>query len=148
MTAGRPHPEYHPGYGETFERTPAAVGISRDLVRHAAGIWDLDDDVTESAVLVASELVTNAVKHTRSRRLLVFVEMPVDDRLCLMVVDFAPDLIPVLRTVGSDSSHGRGLALVDALTDRWGYDLLGPLGHPSRKRMWAELVAATKPGNQ
>ncbi|WP_037827003.1 ATP-binding protein [Streptomyces sp. NRRL B-1347] len=144
MTAVQPKPEY----SETFERTPAAVGISRDLVRHAASAWELDGYVTESAVLVVSEPVTNAVKHTRSRHLLVIVEIPVDDRLRLVVVDFAPDLIPVLRTVCSDSPDGRGLALVDALADRWGYDLLGPSGHPSRKRTWAELAVSAKPGDQ
>ncbi|QDQ12819.1 ATP-binding protein [Streptomyces spectabilis] len=143
--ARRPHPEYHPGYGETFERTPAAVSISRDLVRDALGVWEVDDYTVQAAALVVSELVTNVIRHTASRLLLVIVEQPMDTRVRLAVVDFEPSHTPTLRTVRPDSPDGRGLVLVDALTDRWGYDLLGPAGRPSRKRVWAELLVDAKP---
>jgi len=42
---------------------------------------------------------------------------------------------PVLRAVSADDEGGRGLRLVDELSDRWGVDPL-----PWGKRVWADLA--------
>jgi anti-sigma regulatory factor (Ser/Thr protein kinase) len=44
----------------------------------------------------------------------------VGDLLSVRVHDSSPDA-PVLRSAGEDDESGRGLLLVDAVTDAWGY---------------------------
>jgi anti-sigma regulatory factor (Ser/Thr protein kinase) len=87
-----------------------------------------------------SELVTNAVCHARGHSLRVIVDRPVDDRLYLAVVDRASSRVPMLRAPDRDDTEGRGLVLIDVLSDCWGYDLLGPARRPNCKRCWAELA--------
>jgi hypothetical protein len=70
----------------------------------------------------------------------VIAEQPRPDRLRVAVVDKSRRM-PEPRIVGPDAIGGRGLHLIDALSDRWGTDLL-----PWGKRVWAEI--AIKVGNQ
>jgi anti-sigma regulatory factor (Ser/Thr protein kinase) len=139
-TAARPRETGYPGYSQTFYREPETAEKARRLARLAVTGWELGDDAAEIAALVLSELVANAVRHTRSRLLLVLVERPTPDRVRVAVVDRDAYRLPALRAADVDSINGRGLALVDALADRWDYDLLGPETRPTRKRVWAELL--------
>lgn len=139
VTAARPRETGHPGYSQTLPREPEAAEKARRLARLAVTGWELGDDAAETVALVLSELVSNAVRHTRSRLLLVLVERPTPDRVRVAVVDKDAYRLPVIRTADVDSVSGRGLVLVDALADRWGCDRLGPETRPTRKRVWAEL---------
>lgn len=140
VTAARPRETGHPGYSQTFHREPETAEKARRLARLAATGWELGDDATEIVALVLSELVANAVRHTRSRLLVVLVERPTPDRVRVAVVDKDAHHLPVIRVADADSMSGRGLILVDTLADRWSCDLLGPETRPTRKRVWAELV--------
>ncbi|MGV9556276.1 ATP-binding protein [Streptomyces sp. NPDC003401] len=98
------------------------------LLRH----WQLTPAMTEDAVLLVSELVGNAVRHTgarvfglRLRRRRGWIRVEVRDPSRGL-----PCLMPVQETDVS----GRGLFLVDELSDRWGVDLL-----PRGKTTWFEM---------
>lgn len=145
VTRARANATGCPGYSETHPRTEQTASLARGLASTACAAWGLGDETAEAAALVVSELVTNSVRHARGHSLRVIVERLADDRVYLAVVDMVPSRVPVLRTPGGDDTGGRGLVLVDVLSDRWGYDLLGPTRRPNRKRCWAELRAAPCP---
>lgn len=74
-------------------------------------------DLTEYAELLATELVTNALKHGRGD---VGVRMyPRADRLRIEVRDGSHEC-PVPRTAALDDEDGRGLLLITAIADDWG----------------------------
>ncbi|WP_406416383.1 ATP-binding protein [Streptomyces sp. NBC_01614] len=135
-------PVGHPAYSQTFPCQPETAEIGRKLVREALGVWHLDD-LADPAELIISELVANAARHTPCRSIRLVVGRPNATRVRIAVVDQAPSRLPVLGLTDVDAESGRGLVLVDALADGWGYTLLGR--HPKRgpwgKETWAELRA-------
>ena len=84
--------------------------LSTALDGHRAG-------AVEDAVLMISELVTNAVRHTHAV-LLVLITIH-RHRLRVDVSDDNPAL-PVAPGLEHNATHGRGLRIVEALADRWG----------------------------
>ncbi|WP_455361238.1 ATP-binding protein, partial [Streptomyces sp. SYSU K21746] len=62
-----------------------------------------------------------------------------DNRVYVAVIDRAPRQLPELCKAGPDDINGRGLALVEELADRWGYDLMGSGRSLWGKRVWAEM---------
>jgi serine/threonine-protein kinase RsbW len=139
----RPAATGQPGYSVTMNAVPEAVEEARRLVRQAVCAWGFEGQ-SETAALLISELVTNAITHTPSRSVRVVVTRPSPSLVRLAVVDRAPGLVPDMRPVSTEAESGRGLRLIDALADRWGYDLLGshPMRGPWGKRCWAELRVA------
>ncbi len=91
-----------------------------------------------SAELLVSELVANAVVHSGSRSLRVAVSRPTLLWVRIAVVDTS-HAFPVLRAADADDENGRGLGIVEAVSDRWGTDRL-----PWGKRVWAELRVERK----
>lgn len=99
--------------------------------------WRLSPRMTEDAVLLVSELVGNAVRHTgarvfglRMRRRPGWIRVEVRD----------PSRgLPCLMPVQELDISGRGLFLVDKLSDRWGVDLL-----PRGKTTWFEMRVADR----
>jgi anti-sigma regulatory factor (Ser/Thr protein kinase) len=99
--------------------------------------WGLTPKMTEDAVLLVSELVGNAVRHTgarvfglRMRRRRGWIRIEVRD----------PSRgLPCLMPVQEMDISGRGLFLVDKLSDRWGVDLL-----PRGKTTWFEMRVADR----
>lgn len=90
---------------------------------------------TVSDVCVAvSEVVTNALRHGAGVGAL-HVEL-VGDRVRVSVGDQSASR-PRARRAGPDEPGGRGLVVLDALSDAWGVDPLD--GAPERKRVWFEV---------
>jgi len=87
------------------------------------GIPDLDPEVAESAVLLASELAENAVLHAGTE---FEVGLEVDDSaVTVSVTDRGPGpleahLAEPRHRYGRAASHGRGLGLVARLSAAWG----------------------------
>jgi anti-sigma regulatory factor (Ser/Thr protein kinase) len=78
-------------------------------------------DTIDTALLAASELVTNAVVHTDAARILVSVEL-VDAGVRLVVHDDAAPVADWQAEVDFLSEHGRGLILVRALAEQLDID--------------------------
>jgi anti-sigma regulatory factor (Ser/Thr protein kinase) len=100
-----------------LEPVPSSVGLARTLVRESMA--DFDSDARDVALLLTSELVTNAILHARTPvQLGVLVD---GDRALVCVADRlaeSPALSP--RAHSHDRPGGRGLALVEDLADTWG----------------------------
>jgi anti-sigma regulatory factor (Ser/Thr protein kinase) len=91
----------------------------------------------EVGVLLASEVVTNALLYAQSR---IVVRVSTDDGTTpptsVRVAVEDASLHPVReRHVGPDATSGRGLAIVAELAERWGVDELPDRG----KVVWFEL---------
>ena len=105
---------------------PTAPGCARGHVRSVAREWGLGD-LAETAELLVSELVTNAVRASdRLRADLAVVPVIwlwlVSDQVSLVihVWDGNGDEMPVRRDGGAGDEAGRGLMLVDALASERG----------------------------
>ncbi|MEE1770782.1 ATP-binding protein [Streptomyces sp. JV185] len=114
---------------------PESVAGARRLTRARLDKWRLDEDAHDSALLIVSELVTNAVVHTMSSRVVCELRR-LDRRLRIAVQDqgHQPGGPQLRRT--SDDEHGRGLLLVDAMCSSWGSR---DAGNGSGRIVWAEL---------
>jgi len=112
-----PRPAVLHGCQVRLAADPAAPGEARRQVRAAIRAWDVpvDEDVV---VLLASELVTNAVTHQAGRTVTLALSCS-PGRLRVDVHDTSRSL-PVLASASSDDETGRGLMLVDTLSDEWG----------------------------
>jgi anti-sigma regulatory factor (Ser/Thr protein kinase) len=97
---------------------PAAVADARSQVRAAIGAWGVPVD-PDIAVLLASELVTNAVRHERSKSITLAISCA-DGQLRVEVHDTS-SAMPVLVDSPADAETGRGLMLVAALSIKWGF---------------------------
>ncbi|WP_424867890.1 ATP-binding protein [Streptomyces sp. SAI-229] len=94
--------------------------------------WGLTARTAEDAVLLVSELVGNAVRHTGAR---VFGLRMRHRRGWIRIEVRDPSRgLPCLMPVQPMDTSGRGLFLVDKLADRWGVDLL-----PRGKTTWFEM---------
>jgi serine/threonine-protein kinase RsbW len=87
--------------------------------------------VTETAVLLTSELVTNAVRHSRSRSAggmvtLVILQDPAGVRI--EVTDDGSDTGAPVVKADTFASDGHGLLLVQSLAEQWGYLRSGAAG--------------------
>jgi anti-sigma regulatory factor (Ser/Thr protein kinase) len=80
-----------------------------------AGVPQLIDE----AQLLASELVTNAVRHAKGP--ITVRAYVADGFLHLQVCDSSADCVPQRREAGTDDEGGRGIELVEKLSNRWGY---------------------------
>jgi anti-sigma regulatory factor (Ser/Thr protein kinase) len=96
---------------------PAAAGEARSQVRAAICTWDVPVD-PDVAVLLTSELVTNAIMHEASGTVTLAISRSCD-QLRVEVHDTSCS-IPVLVDAPADAETGRGLMLVGALSDGWG----------------------------
>ncbi|MGW3359811.1 ATP-binding protein [Streptomyces bungoensis] len=120
---------------------PASVGTARRVLRDLLAAWGVAEDTRDDAVLVASELVTNALVHAAGERIACRVRWAAG-RVRVEVEDQNRGSVrPVPRQSGPDDQNGRGLFLVDALTADWG--VTAAPGRPARI-VWAELT--TPPG--
>ena len=111
-----------------------SAGAPREA-RHAVGDWLVNvacpDQILEDALLVVSELVTNAVVHARSDPIVVV--MFDDGRLRIEVHD--EDRAPPIVASSAGPGGGFGMRLVAALSDAWGW------AHTdSGKRVWVETL--------
>lgn len=109
----------------------SAAGVGRRVVAEVCAQAGVAEPVTEVAVLLVSELVTNAVVHAHSQPRLTAT--PQDGGVYVGVTDDSPDM-PVVRGDDGAGVGGRGLLLVAALSTGWGIRSLG-LG----KEVWFTL---------
>lgn len=126
-----------------------SVKIARDFTRITLRRWDMAAQI-DDAMVVISELVTNALRHglgSAAGRDPGSAqdpgEMPIRLRLLAqppyvmcMVTDPGRE-IPLLRVAGPGAETGRGLQVIASYCSRWGWHLLDEGG----KVVWALLPA-------
>ena len=79
--------------------------------------------VADDAVLLTSELVTNAIAHTASGEggKVIVTVYRADTRVRVEVQDDGSGQAPVVHPVGEARESGFGLELVELIADRWGH---------------------------
>ncbi|MGW4030044.1 ATP-binding protein [Streptomyces sp. NPDC004838] len=123
-----------PSVTHRWARSPRTVGKARAALLEVLTGWNLraaEDD----ALVVLSELITNAVRHARTSpgREIETRYLREADGIRIEVHD-ADRERPTARVPGE--SGGYGLVLVDGLADRWGVDERGGTG----KSVWAVVT--------
>ena len=96
---------------------PAVVAEARSQVRAAICAWEVPVDLSV-AVLLTSELVTNAIRHEPGETVMLVITCS-RDQLRVDVHDTSRSL-PVLVDAPADAETGRGLMLVATLSAEWG----------------------------
>ncbi|MFF3335879.1 ATP-binding protein [Streptomyces sp. NPDC002888] len=113
---------------------PGSPAQARRLTRARLTGWSVCEDTCDTAALVVTELVTNAIVHTASN--VVVCELHDGDdvvRIAVRDEGCAPGE-PHPSPQRPEEEHGRGLLLVDALCHAWGAQEHGP-----GLLVWAEL---------
>ncbi|MFE1798249.1 ATP-binding protein [Streptomyces sp. NPDC059517] len=114
---------------------PRAVGICRRALRDILTSHHLPT-LVEPAELLASELLGNAIRHTKGPAALKLRRSGPTLRLGAWDTDPTP---PGTKPQDHESGEGRGLHLVDAYADDWGwFQVNGTTG----KYVWCELGAS------
>ena len=116
-------------------RHPSEVERGRKHV--ADSCREYDGDLACTAMLLASELITNALEHGSGTITLLVTHGP--DRVRVDVTDESP-LQPSSRVAGPDEEGGRGLLIVEHLASAWGMELLG---QGRAKSVWFTLDIAS-----
>ncbi|MGW6598266.1 ATP-binding protein [Streptomyces sp. NPDC055036] len=118
-----------------WNRHPSCVGLARPELRKALAGWGLSG-LEDSALLILSELLTNAARHARVSpgREIETRYLAAPGRLRIEVHDASRER-PRPKAPGPDACEGRGLVIVDALADQWGVSERGGVG----KVVWATL---------
>ncbi|MER7668603.1 ATP-binding protein [Kitasatospora sp. NPDC096128] len=115
---------------------PESVATARHFVAAKLREWGLGD-LLDDALVIVSELATNAVKTGCQTRMVVAVRRPSGQVVRILVGDGCRAM-PTMVGAGTDQTSGRGLAMVHLLTrGRWGVTPL-PLG----KIVHADLLVA------
>jgi anti-sigma regulatory factor (Ser/Thr protein kinase) len=117
---------------------PSSPQIAREAIAH---LGPLPPDLLERAKLITSELVTNGVRHGNAEpgaHIRLSAELH-PTFLRIEVESPAAPSRPTMQARGELRSSGYGLIIVDALADRWGSSVAGPV------RVWCELGLEATP---
>jgi anti-sigma regulatory factor (Ser/Thr protein kinase) len=110
---------------------PSAVHEARHRTGAVLSRWRCQRELIEDAVLVVSEVVTNAVEHGAGQVRVRLLRRHASVRI--EVQDDSP-IPPVLLALGRTAERGRGLHIVTRLAARW-----GSRRTTAGKVVWAEL---------
>jgi anti-sigma regulatory factor (Ser/Thr protein kinase) len=100
-----------------LENSTSAVRQAREVTRTALGQWHCAADCIDDALLVVSEMVTNAVRHGQGR---IRLRLSWSRRYLRVEVRDASPLLPRLLPASPSADRGRGLRIVARLASRWG----------------------------
>lgn len=120
----------------TFEAFEESVGSARRFVSLA--IADLPGDIQDSVNLMVSELATNALVHASSG---FTVAIDRSDAAVTVSVTDRGDGTPAMQSPSSSEPHGRGLRIVEALSDDWGITSSTDTG----KTVWFRIALQSVP---
>ncbi|MFF3766853.1 SpoIIE family protein phosphatase [Streptomyces sp. NPDC001922] len=120
----------------TFEPVGRSVAVARAFVRDTVQGWGLSD-IVDDAVVLTSELVTNAVVHAGTAADVLCLRT--DQGVRIEVADRYPERELPLQNSRSHIAHpdregGRGLLLCGALATCWGVEYT-----PTHKQVWFQL---------
>ncbi|MFF1463032.1 SpoIIE family protein phosphatase [Streptomyces sp. NPDC058330] len=126
----------------TFDPVGRSVATARAFVRDTLQGWGYTD-VVDDAVVLTSELVTNAVVHAGTAADVLCLRT--EDGVRVEVSDHYPEREIPLQSSGldfgsPDREGGRGLLLCAALATRWGVEY-----SPAHKHVWFQLDLPERP---
>ncbi|MEU6372704.1 SpoIIE family protein phosphatase [Streptomyces sp. NPDC046909] len=113
---------------------PEALSEARHMIRAAVRAWGARHRADEIE-LVADELITNALMHTEGAAIVTLRVLAGSDRRLRVEVEDSSSALPRRREAGESGVSGRGLLLVDLLTDVWGVEARG-----GGKCVWCEFM--------
>ena len=103
----------------TLPAAAHAAGLARRATREALVSWALGH-LEETAALLVSELVGNAVRHVRAGAMALELRLETSDGRLRIEVHDADPRPPQPRTPAELDESGFGFVLVQALADGWG----------------------------
>ncbi|WP_433224653.1 ATP-binding protein [Microtetraspora malaysiensis] len=108
-----------------FAGRAESVGEARGWARGLLA-EEVADDVLDDAVVLLSELITNSVVHSDSGRksdglVTVFLAAGDGGAYCEVIDDGSATSVPSVRGASDDGDGGRGLWMVNAMADAWGF---------------------------
>lgn len=110
---------------------PRAVSTGRRFLTTTLSTWQLPSDLIDTARLLTSELLTNALVHAPGPLTVSVIRSATE--LTVEVTDTSSDP-PCPRQAAATDESGRGLALITALAHKWGTH-----PHPPGKTVWYTL---------
>ena len=116
---------------------PESVRIARFHVRAALGFHGLGE-YADNAVMITSELVSNAVQHVANdpaKTIGVTVARVWHPAAVAVIVSDSSADAPIIHETPGNSEHGRGLHVVAALSVNWGWHL-----QPGGKAIYAVIA--------
>lgn len=123
-----------PGVTLELARTVQAPGLARAAVARRCEQLDLDAGLAQSLILLVSEVVSNAVRHSSGDpdSLIQLVASFGEQRIRVTVTDAGKGFVPRPRDPGS-TRDGYGLYLLEKVATRWGVESVGDT------KVWFEL---------
>jgi anti-sigma regulatory factor (Ser/Thr protein kinase) len=143
--------------GTVSERATVALKLAATAPRQARrlldGIPGVEEGVlaewglrhlAESADLIVSELVTNAVLHgAEPASFTIYTDREADRGLLFIEVEDSKPDAPDPGDADENAESGRGLMIVEALAEDWGVEPT-----TGGKRVWASLAVAERPAEE
>ncbi|WP_328837903.1 ATP-binding protein [Streptomyces europaeiscabiei] len=126
-------------YGTAFTLSEHSARHLRRILRLYLTAWAMDD-LFDRASLALTELIADVVRHCPDRRATVLIlRLPQERGLRVEVTDTSP-CPPLSTAVDELAEGGRGVVIVEAVTDRWGW---APAANGRRpgKTVWFECHA-------
>jgi anti-sigma regulatory factor (Ser/Thr protein kinase) len=121
----------------TFPAIPQSVHAARRFATDA--LAGLPADALETIELMVSELATNCIRH---ERMSFYVTISRLQREIRIEVTDSGSGVPMMRSPGPNDPSGRGLQIVDMLSDEWGIEPEVPAG----KTVWFSLTFDPRDG--
>jgi anti-sigma regulatory factor (Ser/Thr protein kinase) len=123
---------------QTFPADPGSVPAARRFATDA--LSDTPPELQQVVELMVSELATNGIRHGRSSFELAIHRTV--DRIRVEVTDRAGGM-PIMRTPTPDDLTGRGLRIVDMLSECWGVERRTAVG----KTVWFTVATPARLGD-
>jgi anti-sigma regulatory factor (Ser/Thr protein kinase) len=92
------------------------AGVARAFLRNHLA----DHPACDVGLLLTSELIANAIRHSGSRFFALTVTRLTQDRLRIAVIDEGRAGIPQISEATPEAEGGRGMAIIEALAASWG----------------------------
>ncbi|NUJ99536.1 SpoIIE family protein phosphatase [Streptomyces lunaelactis] len=121
------------------QNDPEALRSARHMIRAAVAAWGARERADEIE-LAADEMITNALMHTDGGAIVTIRVLSGPERRLRVEVEDRSSALPRRREAGESGVSGRGLLLVDRLTEAWGVESRG-----SGKCVWCEFVIPDGP---
>lgn len=137
--AGTPRPGRPASVGRDVAHTSTAIGQGRRWVDDVLESCDVSPEVRRMAMLLTSELLTNAVQHAVAP---VRAEVEVGHRALRVGVRDGSTEPPRLRSPEPHETGGRGVQFLERCAQRWGVELEEGVEGDAGKTVWFELATS------